>query len=94
MTLHNKVTQGLYDCEFTFRCQSCDQAAADKGDNKRLQALFKDINMYAEYVLWSADSLNLVGNKLPPQYLKLLTTSLFNNNCFYSFGFRILYEIF
>jgi hypothetical protein len=50
--------------------------------------------MYAEYVLWSADSLNLVGNKLPPHYLKLLTTSLFSNNCLYSFGFRFLYEIF
>jgi len=44
------VTQGLYDCEFTCRCESCDQAAVDKGDNKRLQALFKDINMYSEYV--------------------------------------------
>jgi len=50
VTLPNKVTQGLYDSEFTCRCESCDQAAVDKGDNKRLQALFKDINMYAKYV--------------------------------------------
>ena len=94
MTLPIKVRQGLYDCDFTFRCQSCDQAAVGKGDHKRLQALFKDINMYAEYVPWSADSLNLVGNKLPPQYLKLLTNSLFSNSCLCSFGFHLVDGIF
>jgi hypothetical protein len=70
------------------------EAAVGKGDHKRLQALFKDINMYAEYVPWSADSLNLAGNKMPPQYLKLLTTSLFSNNCLCSFGFRLVDGIF
>jgi len=38
--------------------------------------------------------LNLVGDKLPLQYLKLLTTSLFSNSCLCSFGFRLVAGIF
>ena len=65
-TSSSKVTQVLDDCTLLVnnsRCQSCGQAAVKKGENKRLPALFTNINKYTEYVPFSADSLNIVGEK-------------------------------
>jgi ribosome-associated toxin RatA of RatAB toxin-antitoxin module len=43
--------------------QSYNNAAAMKRCDKRLQTLFQNINKYAEYVPWTAHSLNLVREK-------------------------------
>ncbi|GCB74070.1 hypothetical protein scyTo_0003155 [Scyliorhinus torazame] len=65
-TLFNKIQQVLGEHKLlleNIRGQSYDNASNMKGSEKGLQAPFKNINRYADYVPCAADSLNLVGEK-------------------------------
>ncbi|GCB64800.1 hypothetical protein scyTo_0000329 [Scyliorhinus torazame] len=65
-TLFNKIQQILGEHKLSLeniRGQSYDNASNMKGSEKGLQALFKNINRYADYVPCAAHSLNLVGEK-------------------------------
>ena len=64
--LLNKIQQVLDEHKLSLeniRGQSYDNASIMKGSKKGLQALFKNINRYADYVPCATHSLNLVGEK-------------------------------
>ena len=66
MTFFNKIQQILGKHKLSLEnihSQSYDNAFNMKGSEKELQALFKNINRYADYVLCATHSLNLVGEK-------------------------------
>ncbi|GCB66187.1 hypothetical protein scyTo_0000558 [Scyliorhinus torazame] len=64
--LFNKIQQDLGEHKLSLENihgQSYDNASKMKGSEKGLQALFKNINRYADYVPCAAHSLNRVGEK-------------------------------
>ena len=89
MTLFNKIQQVLGEHKFSlenFHGQSYNNASNMKGWEQGQQALFKNINRYADYVPGAAHSLNLVGEKAVSTVpLKLLTILAFCRNCMFSF---------
>ena len=87
MTLFNKIqVLGEHKPSLENICgQSYDNASNMKGLKKGLQALFKNINMYADYVPCAAHSLNLLEKGQCLLYLKLLTFLSFYRSCMFSF---------
>ncbi|XP_072366900.1 zinc finger MYM-type protein 1-like [Scyliorhinus torazame] len=74
-TLFNKIQQVLGEHKLSvenIRGQSYDNASNMKGLEKGLQALFKNINRYADYVPCAAHSLNLVGEKVVSTVLEVV----------------------
>ncbi|XP_013773529.1 uncharacterized protein LOC106458557 [Limulus polyphemus] len=65
-TLFNKIQQVLCEHKLSLeniRSQSYDNAFNMKGSEKELQAVFKNVNRYTDYVPGAAHSLNFVGEK-------------------------------